>query len=150
MRLRYQSTRYLCYLALALLACTTSLGAESPEIKFDRDIRPILADKCYFCHGPDKEHQEADLRLDVESDARAVITAGDPAASELIKRILATDDSQMPPKETKKELSSEEISLLKRWVQEGAEWSQHWSFSAPTKASTKSTTSACKLRRQLL
>ena len=67
MRLRYQSTRYLCYLALALLACTTSLGAESPEIKFDRDIRPILADKCYFCHGPDKEHQEADLRLDLES-----------------------------------------------------------------------------------
>ncbi len=139
MRLRYQSSRYLCYLALALLACTTSVSAESPEIKFDRDIRPILADKCYFCHGPDKEHQEADLRLDVESDARAVITAGDPTSSELITRILATDDSQMPPKEAKKELSPEEISLLKRWVQEGAEWSQHWSFSAPTKAGTKST-----------
>jgi len=138
MLLRHQSYHYPGYLAFLLLACTTSFGAESAEIKFDRDIRPILSDKCYFCHGPDKEHQEADLRLDVEADARAVIKAGDPADSELIRRILATDDSQMPPKETKKELSPEEILLLKRWVQEGAAWSQHWSFSAPGKSNTKS------------
>jgi hypothetical protein len=131
---------YLSYLTLVLSAFTIPLRAESPEILFDRDIRPILADKCYFCHGPDKEHQEGDLRLDLEPDARAVIKAGAPNESELITRILATDDSQMPPKEAKKELSADEISRLKQWVEQGASWSQHWSFSAPTKTATQAVT----------
>ncbi|MDB4730227.1 hypothetical protein OAF38_00445, partial [bacterium] len=111
--------RYFSYLTLVLSTFTITVGAEPSKIQFDRDIRPILADKCFFCHGPDKEHQEADLRLDMEADALAVIKAGSPDESELIARILATDDSQMPPKETKKELSDVEMALLKQWVKEG-------------------------------
>ena len=133
----------LCHLPCLAFLLSMHLGlnkVQSEEIQFDRDIRPILADKCFFCHGPDKEHQEADLRLDVESDARSVITAGDPKASELITRILASDESQMPPKETKKELTAAEIQLLQQWVEQGAAWSKHWSFSAPEKADVKSKT----------
>ena len=129
--------RYFSYLTLVLSTFTITVGAEPSEIQFDRDIRPILADKCFFCHGPDKEHQEADLRLDMEDEALAVIKPGSPDESDLIARILATDESQMPPKETKKELSDKEIALLKRWVKEGASWSQHWSFSAPQKTNTQ-------------
>lgn len=130
--------RYLSYLTLVLSTFSITSAKEPSEVKFDRDIRPILADKCFFCHGPDKENQEADLRLDLEANALAVIKAGNPDKSELIARILATDDSQMPPKETNKELSDSEVALLKRWVKEGASWSQHWSFSAPTKTETQS------------
>ena len=93
-----------------------------------------------FLSRPRQEHQEADLRLDVESGARSVITAGEPKASELITRILASDESQMPPKETKKELTAAEIQLLQQWVEQGAAWSKHWSFSAPEKADVKSKT----------
>lgn len=133
----------LCHLPCLAFLLSMHLGlnkVHSEEIQFDRDIRPILADKCFFCHGPDKEHQEADLRLDVESGARSVITAGDPKASELITRILASDESQMPPKETKKELTAAEIQLLQQWVEQGAVWSKHWSFSAPEKTDVKSKT----------
>ena len=128
---------YLSYLTVAFSAFTTPLKSESPELLFDRDIRPILADKCYFCHGPDAEHQEGDLRLDLEDHAMAVIKPGDPNASELIARIMATDDSQMPPKEAKKELTDDEISRLRQWVAQGASWSKHWAFSAPTKTATQ-------------
>ena len=128
---------YFGFLNLVLSAFAIAVAAEPSTIQFDRDIRPILADKCFFCHGPDKEHQEADLRLDLETDAMAVITSGKPDESELIARIMATDESQMPPKETKKELSDKEIALLTKWVEEGASWSQHWSFSAPTKTATQ-------------
>ncbi|MGI9441356.1 MAG: c-type cytochrome domain-containing protein, partial [Rubripirellula sp.] len=84
--------RYFSYLTLVLSTFTITVGAEPSEIQFDRDIRPILADKCFFCHGPDKEHQEADLRLDMEDEALAVIKPGSPDESDLIARILATDE----------------------------------------------------------
>ena len=71
-------------------------GAETP-VQFDREIRPILSDKCFFCHGPDREHREADLRLDLPDEAASAIEAGDPENSELIRRILAHDESKMPP-----------------------------------------------------
>lgn len=122
------------FLLFALASCA---WADSPEIQFDRDIRPILADKCFFCHGPAKEHQEGDLRLDLETEARSVIKSGDPDASKLIARIISTDDDQMPPAEANKQLSVAEIELLKRWISEGAQWSQHWSFTAPKKRSTQ-------------
>ena len=126
-------------LFLLLYALASPARATSPELQFDRDIRPILADKCYFCHGPAKEHQEGDLRLDLEAEAMTVIKAGDPTASKLIARITSTDDSQMPPAEAKKELSADEIALLTRWIKEGAAWSQHWSFTAPVKLNPQST-----------
>ena len=107
------------YLTLVLSTFSITSAKEPSEVQFDRDIRPILADKCFFCHGPDKENQEADLRLDLEANALAVIKAGNPDESELIARILATDEGQMPPKETNKELSDREVALLKKWVAGG-------------------------------
>ncbi|MHC4878972.1 MAG: PSD1 and planctomycete cytochrome C domain-containing protein, partial [Planctomycetota bacterium] len=111
---------------------TADLRAAEP-IDFQRDVRPLLSEACFHCHGPDEKHREADLRLDV-ADALpdGLIVAGDPSKSELIQRI-TTDDSdlQMPPPDSGKELTSEQIETLKQWVKEGAEWAGHWAFEAP-------------------
>ncbi|MEX0322713.1 MAG: DUF1553 domain-containing protein [Puniceicoccaceae bacterium] len=112
-----------------------SLSAESP-IEFNRDIRPILSDNCYLCHGPDKSTREANLRLDIEDglsadlgNGRQAVVAGNPAGSELINRIFATDaDEVMPPPSSHKDLSNEEKNLLKQWIAEGAAWQDHWSL----------------------
>jgi len=115
-------------------ALGTGLAAAEPAIRFDRDIRPILSDNCYACHGPGT--QEAGLRLDsheaataeLESGARA-IRAGDTKASEMLARISATDpDVVMPPPHTNKTLSPEQRDLLARWIAAGAPYEQHWSF----------------------
>lgn len=104
----------------------------SADIDFNRDIRPILADNCFHCHGPDEATREADLRLDTEQGAfaaRDTIVRGDPAASELISRITHTDgDQRMPPADSKKSLTQEQISLLKDWIRDGAKWDEHWAF----------------------
>ena len=123
--------------AATLLACSAGLWlaaaralaaetAQSPPLRFDRDIRPLLSENCYACHGPGQ--QEAGLRLDsaeeaareLESGTRAIV-AGDLAKSELIARINATDpDVVMPPPHSKKTLSAEQKELLTRWIQAGA------------------------------
>jgi hypothetical protein len=102
-------------------------------VRFDRDIRPILSDKCFPCHGPGEEHREADLRLDLESAAKESVIVPEKAnESELVRRILAQDaDEMMPPPAAKKPLETEEIDLLKRWVEQGAEWTDHWAFLPP-------------------
>jgi mono/diheme cytochrome c family protein len=110
--------------------------AELPErVEFNRDIRPILSDNCYFCHGPDKNKREADLRLDTESglaaklDAGLVVDAGKPDASVLVHRIVAADEGErMPPAESGKKLSERDIALLRRWIEQGAKWEGHWAF----------------------
>jgi len=113
------------------------LPARAAEpIEFNRDIRPILADNCYACHGPDGGQRQADLRLDQEEAAHAelasgkrAIVPGDALASELVRRIIATDEAErMPPVDSIKKLTPEQIELLKRWVQEGAKWQGHWAF----------------------
>ncbi|MCA8999312.1 MAG: DUF1553 domain-containing protein [Planctomycetaceae bacterium] len=118
---------------LILLLATSFIFAQEGfgnDIRFDRDIRPILSDKCFHCHGPDEEHREANLRLDLEESAReSGIIAGNPEESEFVQRILSTDpDLQMPPVSAKKPLSSGEKDLLRRWVEQGAKWSGHWAF----------------------
>lgn len=120
--------RYFSTILVILLA----LPAAAEDVRFDRDVRPILADKCYFCHGPDAEHRQADLRLDLEEEAREAVGAGDPQSSELILRILASDPAEiMPPPDAHKELSNQEIEVLTDWVRQGAVWSKHWAFEAP-------------------
>lgn len=121
---------------MVMILCTIagSISAVADEsINFDRDVRAILSDKCFYCHGPDQEHREADLRLDRQEDAKNVITAGDPEASEMILRILADDETIMPPADSKKALTEDEINILVRWVKEGAAWTDHWSFLRPKK-----------------
>ncbi|MBI2924715.1 MAG: DUF1549 domain-containing protein, partial [Verrucomicrobia bacterium] len=108
-------------------------------VDFNRDIRPILSDRCYACHGPDEGKRKAGLRLDVKEDVfkelksgeRAVVP-GDLAKSALIQRLTHTDpDEVMPPPKTGKPLTSEQIDLFKRWVQAGAPWAKHWAFIPP-------------------
>jgi hypothetical protein len=102
---------------------------------FSREILPILSDKCFQCHGPDANHREAELRLDLEAEAKAdrdgypVMVPGDSARSELITLIMTEDvDDRMPPLNSNKTLSGEQKDLLARWIDGGAKWGQHWAF----------------------
>ncbi|CAN5383614.1 DUF1553 domain-containing protein [soil metagenome] len=126
----------------AVLLCGNSAGLAGPPISFNRDVRPILADHCFACHGPDKNARKADLRLDVEEDARAdrggyrAITPGKVSESELISRINSHDPAQrMPPAKFGKPLSKEQIATLTQWIDSGAKWEKHWSRITPERPS---------------
>lgn len=108
-------------------------SASTPaKIQFNRDVRPILSDKCYHCHGFDGNTREAGLRLDVREAAikDKAIVPGDPLKSEALVRILSTDpDEQMPPPKSKlASLTPAEVDILKRWIEQGAEYEAHWAF----------------------
>lgn len=107
-----------------------SVFAADKRVEFNRDIRPILAAKCYACHGPDEDKREADLRLDVRAEAvKSAIKPGQPEASEVWKRITHTDpDDVMPPPSSPKQLTKPERELFRRWIAEGAEYQNHWAF----------------------
>ena len=105
--------------------------ASAGELRFNRDVRPILSDKCFACHGPDTAKRAAELRLDDRATALAkeAIKPGDAAGSELVHRIDSDDpDSQMPPPKSNKRLTAAEKETLKRWIAEGAKYEKHWSF----------------------
>ena len=110
-----------------------------PAIDFNRDIRPILSNHCFSCHGPDGNKRKAGLRLDRRDDALAelrsgghAIVPGDRAASELHVRITSNDERErMPPVKTGKKLSAAQIALLGKWIDQGAKWDAHWSYLAP-------------------
>ncbi len=110
--------------------------AADTSIDFNRDIRPLLSDRCFACHGPDDKTQEAGLRLDLRDAATAelesgstAIVAGKPSASELIARIRSTDpDVVMPPPHIGKPITPAEAALLERWIADGAEYRGHWAF----------------------
>jgi hypothetical protein len=116
-----------------LLICfliTPSTRAQS--IDFNRDIRPILSDSCFHCHGPDSAKRKAKLRLDTEDGARTVLAPGDAAGSELVHRITASEETErMPPASSGRKLNPSQIALLKRWIDEGAKWEKHWSLLVP-------------------
>ncbi|PHS07379.1 MAG: hypothetical protein COA78_13535 [Blastopirellula sp.] len=125
---------------IAILTCCQFASAEEP-LDFNRDIRPILSANCFFCHGPDEETQEADLRLDTEDGlfadlgGYAPIVAGHPKKSEAFRRITSDDeDERMPPIDSNKELTTDQILLLKKWIEQGAKWNSHWSFDSPVKS----------------
>lgn len=105
------------------------------EIRFNRDIRPILSDACFACHGPDAAHREAELRLDLESSAmESAIVPGDVDASELVARITSDDpDLLMPPPESGKRLTDKQIARLKEWVEQGAKYEPHWAYQKPVR-----------------
>ena len=124
--------------AVAVVSAPPSNG---DKLSFNEHIQPILAENCFSCHGPDSSTRKAKLRLDrfefatVErGDHEAAIIPGRPEVSPLVERILSTDaDEIMPPPESHKTLKPAEIALLKRWIAEGAEYQEHWSFLAPTR-----------------
>ena len=111
------------------------IGDENlPEtVQFNRDIRPILSNKCFTCHGPDEKRRKGKLRLDVEAEAKAdVIVPGKLTDSEFWARITSTDvDDLMPPAKAKKPLTPKEIGLFKRWIEQGAKYEGHWAFISP-------------------
>ena len=114
---------------------------ERPPVDFNREIRPLLSNRCFFCHGPDEKERQADLRLDTKDGATAdlgghrAIVPGNLSASRLIEKITSTDPSErMPPPEKGKGLSADEVALLRRWVEEGAPFAEHWSYVAPQKS----------------
>ncbi len=122
----------------AVIAMSTSMVQARETISFSDSIRPLLADHCIQCHGPDDQTREADLRLDKREGlfggdgTEGVIIPGNPDASELIARILTTDeDDIMPPPETKKPLSESQKALLQEWVAAGAPFEEHWAFVTP-------------------
>lgn len=115
-------------------------NAQIPEtVEFNRDIRPILSDKCFTCHGPDEANRKTVLRFDTREGAfaalsggRFAIVAGKPEDSELVRRITAENDVlRMPPVYSGRTLSDREKALLRRWIEQGAQWQKHWSFLVP-------------------
>ncbi len=123
--------------SFTLLAATLVLASKADaEVQFNRDVRPILSEFCFQCHGSDAATREAELRLDQFADAtmdrgdgHRVIDPGNTSASELIHRITSTDDDvRMPPAESETVLGGDQIKILREWIEGGAEYEQHWSF----------------------
>ena len=123
---------------LCLPAVAQAVRGDDDAINYNRDIRPILSDTCYKCHGPDEAERQADLRLDVEGDAiaerdgGAAIVRGDSGKSVLFERIASDDpDLRMPPPDSGRSLTPRQIELIKGWIDQGAPWQGHWAFIKP-------------------
>ncbi|MFO0864684.1 MAG: PSD1 and planctomycete cytochrome C domain-containing protein [Gemmataceae bacterium] len=119
--------------SLLVVACVRPALAQT--LDFNRDIRPILSNNCFLCHGPDKAHRKGDLRLDTEKDAFAeregttTLVPGKPGQSELFLRLITKDPAKkMPPEKTNKHLKPEEIAKLKQWIEQGAKYQPFWSL----------------------
>ena len=127
--------------AVAISVLAIQLSAAGVKVEFNRDIRPILSDRCFTCHGPDANNRKTPLRFDTEKGATQdlgghfAIVAGQPEKSTLVERITSDDAiRRMPPSyEGHSKLSEREIGLIRRWVEQGAKWQQHWSFVTPTR-----------------
>src|SRR6266478_5387372 len=132
--------KWLCLAVVGWIALgsnnASGQGALPQVVEFNRDIRPILSDNCFACHGPDKNQRKADLRLDMEEGAFAdrggyrPIVAGKADKSELYLRIPAPEGGEkkrMPPAKFGKKLTEHQMALVKRWIEQGAKWQKHWS-----------------------
>jgi hypothetical protein len=132
-------SRLACAAAAMVILTVATAVAASPPIDYDRDIRPILSNNCYKCHGPDEKERQAGLRFDVREVAlkpaesgKTAIVAGKPDESELIARIFSTDDDErMPPPDSHKSLTDSQRQLLKQWIAGGAKYDRHWSYVPP-------------------
>ncbi len=136
--------RALGFVVTALVMSEAILHAEDPApqiIDFNRDIRAILSNNCFQCHGPDENERQADLRLDTEAGAfadlggRAAVVPRKPEESELIRRVTTRDEAElMPPADSGKKLSPGDIELLTEWVRQGAPFARHWSYVKPQRS----------------
>ena len=131
-------TRFQIILCAALAGSLAPVAAEDRVI-FNRDVRPIIAEYCFHCHGPDPGSRKEGIRFDREegffaprSEAGPTVVKGQPEKSPLYERITATDpDEVMPPPKEHKKLKPAEVAILKKWIEQGAEWQPHWAFISP-------------------
>ncbi|MBK9388064.1 MAG: DUF1553 domain-containing protein [Planctomycetes bacterium] len=132
------------FLALgAALVGAASLAAQAPPPDFARELRPLLAGRCFACHGPDEEGRKGGLRLDRAEDAREALAPGEPGRSEVLRRISSADaEERMPPAEHAPALAPEEVALLRRWIEAGAPYAAHWAFEAPQRPAVASLVSS--------
>lgn len=135
-----RSVLFACGLAMALVTLTAD-GASAESIDFQRDVQPILAERCLHCHGVDEETRHGGLRLDQRASAleggdsgTPALVAGKPDESELLRRVMSADDSErMPPPSEQKSLTPEQLETLRQWIAEGAVYEEHWAFTPPVK-----------------
>ena len=127
-------------IALAIALLTSVLRAEESRVLFNRDVRPILADNCFYCHGFDPKNRQGGRRLDTFEGATAesvgvrAIVPGEPSKSEVWRRINATDeDVKMPPTKSHKTVTAAQMETLRRWIEQGAKYESHWAFVAPAR-----------------
>jgi mono/diheme cytochrome c family protein len=136
---------------LLCLAAVASSAAAAP-VDFNRDIRPILSENCFYCHGQDPNHRKADLRLDQRAGAlegKAFIP-GDPDQSEIIKRLLSTDpDEVMPPPDSNRTVTEAQRAKLKQWIAEGAAYAEHWAYIPPVRPLLPAVTNHAWPRNQI-
>jgi hypothetical protein len=126
---------------VAVVMAGASARGFSAQIDYGRDIRPILAENCFACHGPDEAKRKAGLRLDVKAEAMKKLKSGEVAVvpgevgkSAIVARITTSDeDDHMPPAKTGKKLTAGQVELIKKWVSEGAKWGDHWAFVPPSR-----------------
>lgn len=136
MKTRHLRLMHLIMFGLLLTMALQTTAAE--RLSFDRDIRPILSDKCFACHGPDPAQRQAELRLDTKGGAFSapsgypIIVPGEPENSELVARITHADiEQRMPPQSSNRQPTQEQIDTLIQWIAEGAEWEEHWVYNLP-------------------
>ncbi len=137
---------------LFILASAALLPRASGEVSFNREVRPILSENCFYCHGQDGNKRKKELRLDDRAAAleKKAFVPGDAAASELVKRILTTDpDEQMPPPDSHRHLSPQQRETLKQWIAEGAKYEAHWTFTAPVRPAVPEVKNATWTRNEL-
>src|ERR671923_2932796 len=127
--------QFLCIAAGCAGAVAIAAGQETGRVGFNRDIRPIMSDTCFRCHGPDRNARKADMRLDIRDEAikptrsgHVPIVPGDPEKSEIIARIFATGATVMPPRYAHKELTQAQKETIRRWVADGAVYEGHWAY----------------------
>jgi hypothetical protein len=125
----------LCLVACCICAVTAGTAAQPDPVSFNRDLRPIMSDTCFRCHGPDRNARKADMRLDIREEAtrptrsgHIPIVPGDPDKSEIIARIFSSGTNVMPPRSAHKELTQAQKEMVRRWVAEGAVYEGHWAF----------------------
>ena len=128
-----------------ILSVTGLLCAQADSIRYSRDILPILAENCFNCHGADRVSRKADLRLDTEDGAKAVLGA-DRASSAIYQHITATDDDRMPPADSGKSLTAAQIEIIGKWIDGGATWEGHWAYTPPVETTPQSAALASWIR----
>lgn len=123
-------------MAVAAILAGSPHNGIADDIRFGRDVLPILSEHCFACHGPDEGKRQADLRLDLRDGALAAINLDNPATSELLARVTSSDETLVmpPPKSHKPRLSPKQIGILRDWIAAGAPWGKHWSFELPVKS----------------